>query len=104
MSTLEAKGPRDEQRTDTAEVEPAKRLSAALLDGQLLQKRRSQRTMHDQIGIAFFLARIGLVVVDPVPIERQRRVAEEQRGVRNDLAPPFGLDLVSLGPGCSTAR
>ena len=55
---------------------------------QVQQQRGEQRAVHDQPRVALDLGHVAAVVVDPVPVEGQRRVAEQQHVVGHDLALP----------------
>jgi hypothetical protein len=60
--------------------------SAELLRAELRQRHGGQWTVHDQIGIALLAARIGLIVVDTVGVERKRGKTEEHNPIGNELA------------------
>ena len=57
---------------------------------QVQQQRGEQRPVDDETGVALDLGDVAAVVVDAVPVEGQRRVAEQQDVVRDDRALPRG--------------
>ena len=50
--------------------------------------------MHDEAVVAFDIAGIGFIVVNTVPVERERGIAKQQRAVERDL---FGEDFIGAG-------
>ena len=58
---------------------------------QIHQQRRDQGSVHHKPRIAFDLGRIAAIIVDPMPVERQRRVAKQQHVVRLDRPFPRGI-------------
>jgi hypothetical protein len=66
-------------RRNATEGETAERVVAELSLGQVQQQRGGERPLNDQATIAFLAARVRSVVVDTVAVERQRRIAEQQR-------------------------
>ena len=55
---------------------------------QIDQQGGEQRPVHHQARVALDLGHVPAVVVDAVPVERQRRVPELQDVVGHDLALP----------------
>src|SRR6185436_4011800 len=64
---------------------------------QVHQQRGDQRPVHDQSGIALDFGDVLAVVVDPVAVERERRVSEQQDVIGHDLALPSRPGLSVLG-------
>ena len=56
---------------------------------QLEHQRRQQRPVHDEPRVALFLRRIVAVVVNPMAVERERRVSEQPRRIER----PFPLAI-----------
>ena len=71
LPSLELEGARHEQWRHTPEVEARERTAAAALQSELLQQRRREWSVHQQIGIPFHIAHERLVIVDAVPITVQ---------------------------------
>jgi hypothetical protein len=51
--------------------------------------RRDQRSVDDKAGIAFDLRHVPAIVVNPMTVEVEGGLAEEQDVVRDDLATPW---------------
>ena len=62
-----------------------------VLAQQIHQQSSDQRAMHDQAGVALDLGDITAVVMNPVAIEGQRRVAKQQHVVGPDHARPLRI-------------
>ena len=87
-----------------AEIEAREAAAAAMLQRKLLQQRRRQRAMHHQVRIAFLAACIGLVVVNAMAVEGQRRIAKQQRRIGLEVAAPLRNGLMALPVLCGCAR
>jgi hypothetical protein len=75
-SAADAERMQVEKRPHRAELERRDARVGQLPAQQVMQQRRLQRPVHDEARIAFDLGHVAPVVVDPVAVERQRRVAE----------------------------
>ena len=62
-----------------AERERLQRVLAQFTAGEIEQKGGGQRAVDDQAAVAFLAFRLGQVVVNPVAVESQRGVAQQQR-------------------------
>src|SRR2546425_2494264 len=89
-------GVEGEDRAQRAELELRDSRLRQLPAQQIDERRRDQRTVHDQPGVALDLRHITAIVVDAVAVERERRIAEQQHLVRYPLLLPGGCAGRSL--------
>src|SRR5690606_38422021 len=55
---------------------------------ELDQQRRLQRPMDNETGIGLFTQGIRAIVVNAMPVHRQRRVTEQKNGIWIDVFQP----------------
>ena len=92
-----------EQRRQRPELEARRRLSRIGAARQLDLQQAQQRPVHDQAGITLGPGDIGLVVVDAMAVEGERREAEQQHRVRHHGLRHRRIGRRGLGLPCRLA-
>ena len=86
-----------EQRRQRPELEARRRLSRIGTARQFDLQQPEQRPVNDQAGIALGSGDVGLVVVDAVTVEGERREPEQQHGIRHHGLRHGGIGRRGLG-------
>src|SRR6267143_1283292 len=93
-----------EDRAHSAELELRDSRIRSLPAQQIDEERGDQRTVDDQARVALDLRYITAIVVDAVAVERERRIAEEERLIRHPLLLPGGCGGRGLRRGSDIGR
>src|SRR6267143_4332092 len=93
-----------EDRAHRAELELRDSRIRQLPAQQVDEERGDQRTVDDQARVALDLRYITAIVVDAVAVERERRIAEEERLIRHPLLLPGGCGGRGLRRGSDIGR